>query len=51
MQGVRKSGQKVQTSSYKLVLHEANGATFKTMRKHLCKNLPGSAAWKDGRHD
>ena len=29
----------------------ANGATFKTMRKHLCKNLPGSAAWKDGRHD
>ena len=29
----------------------ANGPTFKTMRKHLCKNLPGSAAWKDGRHD
>ena len=29
----------------------ANGATFKSMRKHLCKNLPGSAAWKDGRHD
>ena len=29
----------------------ANGATFKTMRKHLCKNLPGSAAWTDGRHD
>ena len=29
----------------------ANGATFKTMRKHLCKNLPGSAAWKNGRQD
>ena len=29
----------------------ANGETFKSMRKHLCKNLPGSAAWKDGRHD
>jgi len=29
----------------------ANGPLFKTMRFHLCKNLPGSAAWKDGRHD
>ena len=29
----------------------ANGSLFKTMRHHLCKNLPGSAAWKDGRHD
>ncbi len=29
----------------------ANGDLFKTMRHHLCKNLPGSAAWKDGRHD
>lgn len=29
----------------------ANGSLFKTMRYHLCKNLPGSAAWKDGRHD
>ena len=29
----------------------ANGATFKSMRKHLCKNLPGSAAWKNGRQD
>ena len=29
----------------------ANGDLFKTMRFHLCKNLPGSAAWKDGRHD
>ena len=29
----------------------ANGKLFKTMRFHLCKNLPGSAAWKDGRHD
>ena len=29
----------------------ANGSLFKTMRFHLCKNLPGSAAWKDGRHD
>ena len=29
----------------------ANGNLFKTMRHHLCKNLPGSAAWKDGRHD
>ena len=29
----------------------ANGNLFKTMRFHLCKNLPGSAAWKDGRHD
>lgn len=29
----------------------ANGPAFKTMRKHLCKNLPGSAAWKNGRHD
>ena len=29
----------------------ANGDLFKTMRYHLCKNLPGSAAWKDGRHD
>lgn len=29
----------------------ANGDLFKTMRFHLCKNLPGSAAWRDGRHD
>jgi len=29
----------------------ANGETFKSMRKHLCKNLPGSAAWKNGRQD
>lgn len=29
----------------------ANGGIFKTMRKLLTKNLPGSAAWKDGRHD
>ena len=29
----------------------ANGNLFKTMRSHLCKNLPGSAAWRDGRHD
>lgn len=29
----------------------ANGSVFKTMRFHLCKNLPGSAAWRDGRHD
>ena len=29
----------------------ANGDLFKTMRHHLCKNRPGSAAWKDGRHD
>ena len=27
----------------------ANGSLFKTMRKHLTKNLPGSAAWKNGR--
>jgi hypothetical protein len=29
----------------------ANGGLFKTMRFHLCKNRPGSAAWRDGRHD
>ena len=29
----------------------ANGAVFKTMRKHLMKNMPGSAAWKNGRRD
>ncbi|MGN0847969.1 MAG: amidoligase family protein [Kiritimatiellia bacterium] len=29
----------------------ANGPIFKTMRKHLTKNLPGSAAWKNGRRD
>ncbi len=29
----------------------ANGTLFKTMRYHLCRNLPGSAAWKNGRHD
>ena len=29
----------------------ANGPFFKTMRKLLMRNLPGSAAWKDGRHD
>ena len=29
----------------------ANGSLFKTMRHHLCKNLPGSAAWKNGRRD
>ena len=29
----------------------ANGAVYKTMRKLFTKNLPGSAAWKDGRHD
>ena len=34
-----------------LIRHGANGNLFKTMRFHLCKNLPGSAAWKDGRHD
>ena len=29
----------------------ANGPMFKTMRTLLMRNLPGSAAWKDGRHD
>ena len=29
----------------------ANGPMFKSMRKILMANLPGSAAWKDGRHD
>ena len=29
----------------------AIGPTFKTMRRFLMRNLPGSAAWKDGRHD
>ncbi len=29
----------------------AIGPAFKTMRKILMRNLPGSAAWKDGRHD
>ena len=29
----------------------ANGSLFKTMRKLLTKNLPGSAAWKNGRQD
>lgn len=29
----------------------ANGNLFKTMRKLLTKNLPGSAAWKNGRQD
>lgn len=29
----------------------ANGAVYKTMRKLFTKNLPGSAAWKNGRRD
>ena len=29
----------------------ANGRMFKTMRYHLMKNMPGSAAWKHGRRD
>lgn len=29
----------------------ANGPYFKEMRKILMKRMPGSAAWKDGRHD
>lgn len=29
----------------------AIGSYFKNPRKHLMANLPGSAAWKDGRHD
>ncbi|MCR5414319.1 MAG: amidoligase family protein [Kiritimatiellae bacterium] len=29
----------------------AIGPYFKNPRKHLMANLPGSAAWKDGRHD
>ena len=28
-----------------------NGAMFKAPRQHLLKRMPGSAAWKDGRHD
>ena len=27
------------------------GEMFKAPRKHLLKRMPGSAAWKDGRHD
>ena len=29
----------------------ANGRFFREMRMTLMRNLPGSAAWKDGRHD
>ena len=29
----------------------ANGPTFKTLRHHFGKNMRGSAAWRDGRHD
>ena len=28
-----------------------NGEMFKAPRRHLLKRMPGSAAWKDGRHD
>ena len=28
-----------------------NGPMFKAPRMHLLKRMPGSAAWKDGRHD
>ena len=27
------------------------GPEFKNTRMHLMKRMPGSAAWKDGRHD
>ena len=33
------------------ILRYGDMATLQEMRKHLCKNLPGSADWKDGRHD
>ena len=29
----------------------ANGRLFREMRMTMMRNLPGSAAWKDGRHD